>query len=276
MRTVTVFVAGLVLGLFGILLGLGVVAGAFFAAYQGWVAAPSLDGDHCGVYAETFALYLALFIGLSFLASFRAWGDWRFGLAGVLMVFSLVALFWPRLRGVKWSQVREDLGLTFSWLDLPGGVATYFGALPLVVVGAVIAAVMALTLKRLGVTVAPPSHPVAEAVRGVPWWVWAQIVVAACVCAPVVEEVFFRGVLYAHLSRLGKAWPRAGRVALAVGASSFLFAVIHPQGWLGVPILSALATAFALAREWRGGLVPGMVAHAINNGVAVLLLRTLA
>jgi membrane protease YdiL (CAAX protease family) len=35
--------------------------------------------------------------------------------------------------------------------------------------------------------------------------------------------------------------------------------------------LAALALAFTLVREWRGTLIPGMVAHAINNGVLMLL-----
>ena len=35
------------------------------------------------------------------------------------------------------------------------------------------------------------------------------------------------------------------------------------DGWLGVPALGALASAFALAREWRGSIAPGMIAHAM-------------
>jgi hypothetical protein len=32
-----------------------------------------------------------------------------------------------------------------------------------------------------------------------------------------------------------------------------------------------LACALAVAREWRGTLVPGMVAHGINNGLLMIL-----
>jgi membrane protease YdiL (CAAX protease family) len=53
---------------------------------------------------------------------------------------------------------------------------------------------------------------------------------------------------------------------------SFLFAVIHPQGFLAVPPLMSLALAFTLMREWRGTLLPPMIAHGINNAVATLLL----
>jgi membrane protease YdiL (CAAX protease family) len=53
--------------------------------------------------------------------------------------------------------------------------------------------------------------------------------------------------------------------------SSILFAAIHPQGWPFIPVLASLALAFCVAREWRGTLVPGMVAHGINNFVIMTL-----
>jgi membrane protease YdiL (CAAX protease family) len=90
----------------------------------------------------------------------------------------------------------------------------------------------------------------------------------------VVEEIFFRGALYTHLSQLGRAWPTFLRVSFAVVLSSFVFAVVHPQGWLGTLLLMPLAAVFALVREARGSVYPGMVAHMIHNGTicAVILL----
>ncbi len=55
-------------------------------------------------------------------------------------------------------------------------------------------------------------------------------------------------------------------------AVSFVFAVIHPQGFLAVPLLMSLALAFTLMREWRGTLLPAMIAHGINNAVATAML----
>jgi membrane protease YdiL (CAAX protease family) len=51
-----------------------------------------------------------------------------------------------------------------------------------------------------------------------------------------------------------------------------VFAVVHPQGLIAVPVLMGLALGFTLAREWRGSLVPGMVAHSLNNGLVTLLI----
>jgi membrane protease YdiL (CAAX protease family) len=92
------------------------------------------------------------------------------------------------------------------------------------------------------------------------------------VVAPVVEETMFRGVLYRHLRGASSRLRPALSVIVSALVVSFLFAVIHPQGFLGVPPLMALALAFTLVREWRGTLLPPMIAHAVNNGVATLML----
>ena len=41
-------------------------------------------------------------------------------------------------------------------------------------------------------------------------------------------------------------------VVLSATISGFVFAAIHPQGWVAVPALMGLAYAFAVIREWRG------------------------
>lgn len=82
----------------------------------------------------------------------------------------------------------------------------------------------------------------------------------------------FRGVLYRHLRAVSGGWHPVWSVLFSAVVVSFLFAVIHPQGILAVPVLMALALAFTLMREWRGTLLPSMIAHSINNAVATLLL----
>ena len=53
---------------------------------------------------------------------------------------------------------------------------------------------------------------------------------------------------------------------------SLIFAVIHPQALVAVPALMALAFGFTLAREWRGSVVPGMVAHGLSNGAVMMFM----
>jgi membrane protease YdiL (CAAX protease family) len=57
---------------------------------------------------------------------------------------------------------------------------------------------------------------------------------------------------------------------------SFVFAVIHPQGILGVPMLMTLALGFTVARELRGSLVGAMAAHGLNNGLVTIVALSLA
>jgi membrane protease YdiL (CAAX protease family) len=117
-----------------------------------------------------------------------------------------------------------------------------------------------------------PSHPVVGLALNADAWTWLQILFVAAVAAPVVEEVMFRGVLYRHLREASGRLGWAGSVLVSAAATGFVFAIIHPQGVLGVPVLMALAVAFALLREWRESLVPAIVAHGINNAVVTCVL----
>ena len=115
-----------------------------------------------------------------------------------------------------------------------------------------------------------PIHPIVEFLVNGSALDRFLVFVDACVLAPIVEETMFRGVLYRHLRELSHTWPWLGSVVFSGTVVSFIFAAIHPQGLLAVPVLMALAYGFTIAREWRGTLVPSMVGHALNNGLVVL------
>ena len=51
-----------------------------------------------------------------------------------------------------------------------------------------------------------------------------------------------------------------------------IFAAVHPQGWTAIPALGAIGFVLALIREWRGGLLASMAAHALNNGTLLTLM----
>ena len=86
----------------------------------------------------------------------------------------------------------------------------------------------------------------------------------ACIFAPVLEETMFRGALFHHL-RGRHSW-FASAVAVAL-----MFAIIHPQGWLAIPVLCSIAMVLAALREWRGSIIAPMAAHAFNNFIAITL-----
>jgi membrane protease YdiL (CAAX protease family) len=280
-----------VMGLFTVAAGaiFGFAAGVFLLvlaaalAFLGRLPGGLAPSGHGGVYAETFAAYFALYLGLQFglgPLSGRLPEGWRgLWLSGLAMLLSLLALGWPVLRGVPWRQVRRDLGLFAGErpaVEVLVGVGCYLTAIPVLVVGLLILAGLMALRRRLGLPGGDPSHPVVGVALSRDWWVWVQLFVVAAVLAPLVEETMFRGALYRHLREATGWWRPGVSVAASAVGSGVLFAAIHPQGWLAVPALAGLAVVLALAREWRGTLLPSMVAHGINNGVVTLVLLAAA
>ena len=84
----------------------------------------------------------------------------------------------------------------------------------------------------------------------------------AAVFGPVVEEIFFRGVMYNAVKRkLGVFW--------GIVITSVLFSVLHthaPQyflaGFLPIAILGAV---LAYLYEKTGSLIPSITLHVLNN-----------
>lgn len=80
--------------------------------------------------------------------------------------------------------------------------------------------------------------------------------------APLVEEIVFRGFIFAILE---KAWG----AAVAVIGSGLLFGVIHvPQlwgGWLQIVLLAGVGIIFSLVRARTGSIVPSWLMHACYN-----------
>jgi membrane protease YdiL (CAAX protease family) len=68
---------------------------------------------------------------------------------------------------------------------------------------------------------------------------------------------------------------RRGRVAAALLVSALLFGAIHLQP-AGLPTLSTLGLAMALAVRQTGSLWPAILVHACWNGSVFVLMRALA
>jgi membrane protease YdiL (CAAX protease family) len=263
-------------GLLG-LAGTGLLIALVVLVATGRLRPQVLPADRGGrfghVYAETFLLWLVLFVGLQ-LAAETIGGGPNLLRSGVLMVASLSALAWPLLRGVSAEAMRRDLGLWWGRsIVMPplAGLATYAICLPLLVGGVLLSMLLAVVLQALGTPPQPPSHPLQDELASGGGTHWVALFVLAAVIVPPIEEIMFRGVLYRHLREW---WGRLGSVAgiaAAALASSLLFAAIHPQGIAFVPILGALAVGFCIARELGGSVAAASIAHGINNGAVVLL-----
>jgi membrane protease YdiL (CAAX protease family) len=235
-----------------------------------------------GVYAETFALWMLFFAALSLALRDFSFGKLRLLVGGLAMLLSLAVLVWPVVRGVPWRQVREDLGWTLGRRGAAEpiiGLGCYILTFPLLFVG--LAIVLILTFAQNLLTGGPtpddlvgpitPSHPIVGPLARGDWEIRLQIFFLASIVAPIVEETMFRGVLYRHLRELTDRFGALVSVICSGLISSFIFAVIHPQGLLAVPVLMALAFGFVLAREWRCTLIPSMVAHGVNNGLVMMM-----
>lgn len=238
---------------------------------------------HHGIYAETFAVWIVVFFLLQIPAAMLGAHMPTLSVGIVVGVFfiSLLCLYWPVMRGLSWEEVRRDVGWTLgrnAALEPIIGVGGYFMALPLVGVGLLLTFLLLLIqggLAGAGEPFAPtggPAHPVVLEIATGGWLPRIQVLILAAVAAPIVEETMFRGVLYRHLRDASAGIGLPLSVILSGTINAFLFAAIHPQGWVAIPALMSLAYAFVLLREWRGTIIPSMIVHGISNGIIMSLL----
>ncbi len=86
---------------------------------------------------------------------------------------------------------------------------------------------------------------------------------AAAAVAPISEEIFFRGFLYGGLR---------GRIGVlgAMVVSTLFFTGLHLSAELFIPIF-VLGLSLAWLYEYTGSLYPGIILHAVNNALSLLL-----
>jgi membrane protease YdiL (CAAX protease family) len=146
-------------------------------------------------------------------------------------------------------------------LDVLWGVAGFMVALPLVAAANWVSSWLFQGIKS-------PTHPaLVELAAGNNLLLQVLLLLQAVLLAPVLEETVFRGVFFRGLSpRTGRTW--------ALVLTSGVFAILHPQLPLGFLGLFVLGATFNVLYQFRGSLLPSMVAHALNNG-AILVFFTL-
>jgi membrane protease YdiL (CAAX protease family) len=239
---------------------------------------------HGAIYAEAFALWILMFLALGLGVALLPAGDTALLLSGLAGLLSLTALGWPVVRGIPWKAVRQDIGLVAGRqpaLEPAIGAVCYMMALPMLAIGLLITFILLAHTESFGsagnrsndFSPAPmPAHPIIAYAADAGWWPLFQVFFVASVVAPLVEETMFRGVLYRHLRDASARLGSAISIITSATVVNFLFAGLHPQGPAAIPALMALAYGLTLAREWRGTLVPGIVAHGLNNGLLLAFL----
>ena len=173
---------------------------------------------------------------------------------------------WLGTLGVTWLAVRRkgnglvrDLGLRGEGRDVPRGLGLG-AATQLLVVPLLYLPILWLT-DRSRDDVAAEARELTDKATGVGVLLLVLVVV---VLAPVVEEIFFRGLLLRSLeNRLGPTW--------ALATSSTLFGLAHFQ-LLQLPALIVFGLVAGWLAQRHGRLGPAIFAHIAFNGVTVFLL----
>ena len=229
-----------------------------------------LYSQESSIYLEAFLAWLLTYVLISLSLGIIAPGMNPLLANAIVFLGSLgCGLLWPVLRGKFSFEFRQDIGLTGNPLkELPVAIWCYICALPLIAIGFFVSQALASAFAEPWgdeLTSTAPAHPMMEWVlQGDSSVLWGVFLIA-CVGAPVVEEICFRGFLYRALKDNSHVSGHFASVLVAAVANGFLFAAIHPQGIFFIPALGALGVAFSLAREWRGSLWAPMIMHAIHN-----------
>ena len=161
----------------------------------------------------------------------------------------------------------RDFGFRFRWIDVGFGLA---GS----VAGRLAAAMFVAPIPVPSRSLNDVDEAVfGESIEGASTWL--VLIAVTCIGAPLIEELFFRGLIQARL---------VGRYGAAVGITiaSLLFGAAHLMAWQG---------AWTFAYAWAivgGGLVlgtifhltkrlgPAILAHAFFNTQAMLALGLLS
>lgn len=161
--------------------------------------------------------------------------------------------------------VAADFGARMRWYDAPlglvGGVLMQLVVLPLMYWP---------LLELLGVDpeeLSEPARNLSDRAQGAAGWVLLSLMVV--VGAPLVEELFYRGLV------LGAARKRGMPDSAAVLLSAVVFGAAHLQG-LQFPGLFVLGVVLALVTVRTGRLGPAVWAHVGFNATTVVVLARAA
>jgi hypothetical protein len=214
--------------------GVGLVGSVAAAiAYVAIAPRPIDVNDPWYILVSQFALWVG-FVGAVVVASRRN---------GTGNLCADYGLSWPRLKDLWLGLVGATLGRILPLLVL----------ICIVVAGSGFGTPNSASPRILGVT---PSGTAG----------WVILITLAVVGAPIVEELFFRGLLQGALSRRIAAVP-----ALFLTAIIFSFAHVLDEGILAPLVLFPMAVVLGYLRLRTGKLAAGMVAHCLFNASAFLL-----
>jgi membrane protease YdiL (CAAX protease family) len=204
-------------------------------------------------------------------------------------IAALSILFWMRMRGICF----RASGFVPTWRHVGIGCAGALMILPPVMI---LQGILASQIKY--------EHPLLNVLQNsIPWSTMLVMGISSSIIAPLVEELYFRGVLQGWLDRLAVNTGRQAPIALAPAAqvpveqvvhmatenaglstmmslanrpywpgilASFAFAMVH-AGQGPAPIsLFFFSLGIAYLYRQTGSIWPGIMVHVILNGLTTI------
>jgi uncharacterized protein len=138
-----------------------------------------------------------------------------------------------------------------EWMPMGLAVLAYLGVIA-----------YAILVQVLDISLLKPENIVPEGVKvdDIAFYLFGAV---AVIGAPIGEELFFRGLIFAGLLRWG-FWP----AALISGA---FFSLAHASVGTLIPF-TAVGVLLAWIFYWRGSLIDSIIAHATFNSVSFAIL----
>jgi len=210
------------------------------------------------------ALLLSIVVPIVIVTAVLAAGLARNGAAVLLLSlmtpwigFGLYPVLATRAKG---NGPLVDLGWTLKPVDLLWGLA---GGAAAFVLGGVVAGI---TEHFTG----PFDSAAGEAITNADVGQWVRVVFALCavVGAPMFEELCFRGLVFASVAKWAAGAGIRGPVPWATVLAALLFALIHLEP-VRIPVLFTIGLVLAVLRARTGRVGASMVAHGLNNSVAI-------
>lgn len=117
----------------------------------------------------------------------------------------------------------------------------------------------------------PFDSAAGEAISNADVGTWVRVVFALCavVGAPVFEELCFRGLVFASVAKWASGAGIRFPVPWATVTAALLFALIHLEP-VRIPVLLTIGLVLAVLRAATGRVGASIVAHGLNNSVAIL------
>ena len=170
---------------------------------------------------------------------------------------ALGVLYWMASKRRKRGEMLAPYGFTFHPGHIWDGIRAYSATLPLLTIA------MIVWTKLVHIDALDDKNAAFQLLESANGGLTAgMIMLMTSVGAPIFEEMFFRGFL------LTPVWLRV-RPWVGMAAVSVFFAGLHPVTDWGA--IFVLGMGFAYWRHRTQSITPGIIAHALQNGLTSLI-----